>query len=160
MGYTNYICQIKWELYDREKLKDYEYRNNNTEVLIELGKYIDFTDKIVFEEKADIDEDGEYYRIDKKQLLTIVQIYAEKHLKFLERIKSGEPEYPFEKMMTADEYIDEQVKLWKNPNMIYNTDIYRKHIVDSWYYEYEIFELLHIYKTFDSSRYYMLWTGH
>lgn len=170
MGYRNRLCQIKKELFDKEKLKDFDYRHDNTEELIELGKYIDYTDRLKLEEN--IDDDGEYCVMDKSQIVTIINIYAEKHLRYLELIKKGtdgdkpKPEdiLAFRELQlweprTAEQFLDEQIELWKEPSRIYNTNIDCKSIVESWSYEYEIFELLHIYKTFDDTKYYLIWSG-
>lgn len=44
---------------------------------------------------------------------------------------------------------------------ILNTDIEDKyHITTSWSYEYVMFELVHLYKTIDWSKYYLIWCGY
>ena len=56
--------------------------------------------------------------------------------------------------------LNEKILDWSAPRFIYNTKREESNIVESWDYEYALFELLHIYKTFDTEKYYLTWTGH
>lgn len=157
MGYRNYLGQIEKAVYDKSKMEDWEYRDKHIEEFHELGKYVDseIVDNLIYIEKLG-NSDGEHSIIDIESIPIIVNFYATKHLKFLKDLLSGSTT----NHNSAESYLKEQIENWESPQFIYDIGKDNKSIVFSWEYQYLVFELLHIYKTFDTEKYYLTWTGH
>lgn len=162
MGYRNYLGKIEKTVYNKEKMPDWEYRHKNIEEIHELGKYIEqaLLNDLIYVDKLD-DGDCEYSIIDIESIPKIVDFYAKKTLTYFNRIKNGEIDNMSTGLKrTATDFLNEKILDWSAPRFIYNTKREESNIVESWDYEYALFELLHIYKTFDTEKYYLTWTGH
>lgn len=163
MGYRNYLGRIKKSKYDKSKMKDWEYRNKNIEEFYELGKHIDqdLVDNLIYIKKFN-SEDCEYSIIDVESIPKIVAFYAQKHLDFLKKLLVEKPVdekylYP---IANAEDFVKNQIENWETPKYLYNLQKDQENIVSSWEYQYLIFELVRIYKTFDAEKCYLTWTGH
>lgn len=168
MGYRNWICRVRKDV-DLVGLQDYDYCYAVTERIYELGKYVDFEPEIILDLYEDQESpDGEYAIMDVDEIKKIVKWYSSLHLDYLKNLLKTEDELsPEEKLdyefygrrETPTSYVEKQIKRWEDPeNMIYNNDLNSSEIVKSWDFQYEIFELLHIYKTWDHN-YWMVWYG-
>jgi hypothetical protein len=155
MGYRNYLCRIKKEgLIEGKEYFDYD---NEIENLHELGKYVDseISDGLIVLKDLD-DEETEFKIIDIESIPHIVSHYAKKTLKFLESVDKGENQ-----IFDAEKMLKDAILEWNHPEtFIYNIDKKDDSIVRSWSYQYAIFDLIRIYKSFDTEKYYLLWTGH
>ena len=166
MGYRNYFGRILKSDFDKEKLKDIEYRYEHTERLFELGKDVnyDFEIKKFFDYN---DYDTEYAIIELNTILQFVEDYRKRYVKYLERMIKPEEELSEDDKYilkydgnTLKGFIDSEIRNWKNAeSLVYNIKKDDETIVKSWSYNYEIFELLRIYKTFDEENYYLVWIG-
>jgi len=175
MGYRNYISRIKKE--DLAKLLllqdnggiSYSARHDVTERLYEIGKHYDRPEDFeILNDLSDTDTDTEYIVITKNSLKAIIKQYAKMHLNYLNKIK-----IPTEKLDkdniwrrnagyldSCDSYIKSQIHDWKRAEtFIYNLDENTDQIVNSWSYQYEIFELVRIFKSFDYDNYYLIYEG-
>ena len=156
MGYRNYLSKIKKEDFvDCRQLWDYE--DGVITELYELGKYVDseISEGLITIGEDD-SEDGEFSIIDIESIPIIVSHYTEKHLNFLNSLKEGT-----NLQYSPESYIDNQIREWSEPE-IFIYDLYkgREKLVSSWEFQYEIFDLIRIYKTFDVENYYLLWLGY
>jgi len=155
MGYRNYISMIKKE--DFVEGQDWwEYKDEIVE-LHELGKYIDseIRDGLIVESEK-FAEDGEFDIINIESIPHIVSCYAKSFKKFLESLKEGT-----NRIYTSESYIEEQIRRWTDADsLIYNIKKDQDKLVSSWEYQYEIFDLIRIYKTFDVENCHLLWLGH
>ena len=157
MGYRNYLCRIKKLDYVEGK-SYFDYEDNIITELYELGKDVDndLVEGLIVVSSFDEDKDIEFKIIDIESIPKIVSYYAKKHLNFLKSLKDGTSErYNFES------YIDSQIRSWSEPRIfIYDDFKGREKLVSSWDYQYEIFDLIRIYKTFNSENNLLIWTGH
>ena len=156
MGYRNYISKIKKEDYV-EGQDWWDYDDDKIIELHELGKYVDseVRDGLITIGE-DIGEDGEFVIIDVESIPHIVDCYAKSFVKFLESLNNGE-----NRMYDHESYIEEQIRRWSNAKtLVYNIDKDKEKLVSSWEFQYELFDLVRIYKTFDTEKYHLLWLGH
>ena len=153
MGYRNYISSIKKkDFVDCRQLWDYD--DGVITNLYELGKYIDneVREGLITIGESDSD-DGEFCIIDIESIPVIISHFSKKHINFLNSVKSGES-----RQFTLESYIDDQIRQWSRPeSFIYNINKDYDALVNSWEYQYEIFDLIRIYKTFDVENNYLLW---
>ena len=107
----------------------------------------------LFNRKGVQDGQEEYapYVVGKEGLLELINVFQEKITRFYEDLKvdDGEFDYP---SLTAERkqelHINKMIRNWKNGNPV-DLDANSDRIVRSWDYEYQIFELVRILKTFD-----------
>ena len=156
MGYRNYLEKIsKSDYVEGQSFWDYD-----DDIIIELhglGKYIDseLVDDLITISSSD-DGDGEFKIIDIESIPKIVSHYAKKHLDFLKTLDKG-----ITKHFNFESYIKKQIIQWSRPErFVYNIDKNSDKIVRSWEFQYEIFNLIYIYKTFDVEKNFLLWTGY
>ncbi len=158
MGYRNYIARINKEDYVKSRLiDDEEYRHDKTEDLHEIGKYYDSPE----EDWEVIDdfsgEEDEYVVITLESLKSIIKQYANNHLTYLKKL---DEENEFGEVVTSKNYVEGQIRQWSQAeSLVYNIDCSDDELVNSWSYEYTIFDLVRIYKTFDSENYYLIYRG-
>ena len=155
MGYRNYLYKINKQNYVEGKLR-YDYDDNIVTELYEIGKYVDskLVEKLIVIFPSPDDE--EFQVIDIESIPEIITYYSNRHLNFLNSLKDGTSE-----QFTLESYIDSQIRRWSSPkDFIYNVDKNMVSIVNSWEFQYEIFDLLRIYKTFNVEHDYLLWVGH
>jgi hypothetical protein len=156
MGYRNYLYKIKKEDYVKGR-EFFDYDDDIATEIYELGKYLD---NEVREGLSVIDEnncpDTECLLIDIESVLCIISHYAQRHLNFLNTLKRGKnPQY------TMESHLDDQIRKWSRPDdFVYDLDRGRENIVNSWEFQYEIFDLVRIYKTFDTENYFLIWAGY
>ena len=155
MGYRNYLYKINKQNYVEGKLR-YDYDDNIVTELYEIGKYVDskLVEKLIVIFPSPDDE--EFQVIDIESIPEIITYYSNRHLNFLNSLKDGTSE-----QFTLESYIYSQIRRWSSPkDFIYNVDKNMVSIVNSWEFQYEIFDLLRIYKTFNVEHDYLLWVGH
>lgn len=166
--------QVK-EFLERDTVDYYMIKHylNLTEIH-ECGKYFDYdTSKLIKEDCRDCsDDDTEFCIVQPKALLVCAEHYKQNSAKWWRNI------------ITSIDMTDEEIKEdWKNyprgrPNIkerlewhvrdlenkgidVLDTDINDKfHLTTSWTYEYTMFELIHLYKTIDWEKYYLIWLGY
>ena len=155
MGYRNYLYKIKKEDLVEDKSRwDYD---EEIQEIYEFGKYVDaeLRDGLITIKDMD-DEDCEFQIIDIESLVPIITHYASKFSTFLESLKDNTND-----VYNHQTYIEEQITRWSKPDTyIYNLNKNKENLVNSWEYQYEIFDLIRIYKTFDTEKYHLLWLGH
>ncbi len=163
MGYRNYLYKIKKTKFDYKKIEKYgRYREKYFINLYELGKDVDdeLIKNLIYIEKYD-DCGTEFSIIDIESIPIICSNYARKHLIFLKRLIDEKHDKSFWYIKNPDDYVKDEIIKWENPeSFIYNKNKTDNKIVESWEFQYEIFELLHIYKTFDDKKYYLIWQGY
>lgn len=176
MGYRNYIGKLKKDLHRDTSyeyvLKNYGEKDENydyldicelTEELYCFGKYVEFKNLNKYltdyfkEEKihSKLDQEYEFKQISKSGLLLIIEDYrikiSEQYKALIEEGKIKHNDYT--------RFIKGRINIWtcaySKPYNIKNQDS----IVDSWAYEYAIFELVRIYKAFDWENDVMIWYG-
>lgn len=155
MGYRNYLCLLKKE--DFKEGKSYFEYGDELKTLHELGKYVEgeLIDKFTVIYNLD-DEDTEFKIIDIESVLHIIEHYSKKQLSFLQSVKNGENQ-----LFDAQKLLDNQIREWATPQaLIFNIDKKDDSLVNSWSFQYVIFDLIRIYKTFDVEKHYLVWTGH
>jgi len=156
MGYRNYISMIKKEDFV-EGQQWWNYNDDIIEELHELGKYVDMEvrDGLIVTSET-FSEDGEFDIIDIESIPHVVSCYAKSFTKFLESLKDGTNQ-----IYNYESYIEEQIRRWINADsLVYNIDKNKDKLVSSWEFQYEIFDLIRIYKTFDTENYHLLWLGY
>src|SRR3990172_3792545 len=186
MGYRNYIASITKEEYD--KIKDftkkelYEYKNEDIEdgcvgvcdmaekELYGFGKYCEFGDEKFYKPffmNKDLQEnftaEQDFYIVGKDFLKHIIEHNNEK-MKFLyTELISGITD---ENISNIPQKKAEELFNWVRGNAIewthltpYNLDE-GDEITTSWNYEYSIFELVRIYKSFDWKNNIMFYYGY
>ncbi len=157
MGYRNYLSKINKSDYVEGK-SYFDYEDDIITELYELGKDVDreLVEDLIVISDFDNDEETEFKIIDIESIPKIVSYYAKKHLNFLNSLKDGTSE-----RSNPKKYIDDQVRRWSEPRIfIYDDFKGREKLVSSWEYQYEIFDLIRIYKKFDSENNLLIWTGH
>lgn len=120
------------------------------------------------------DELNEYFSeehpiiLDKSGLLCAIEYYRNCVIKEMEEVLSEAPPKCWDKRSHIDRlktYVDDRLrdwtvyKEWGESHNIYNLNPESDNIVSSWYFEYQIFELVRIYKTFDWENNCMLFYG-
>lgn len=147
----------------------HEYRREKVEELYEIGKNYDS-----YPEGFDIihdlsHEDGELIVVSHDSILAIVRDFAQKHLDYLKKMIT-----PYEELSeidkinkdlghldSAEDFVKRQINQFKEPElMVYDADLNSPNLVKSWNYQFELFEILRIYKTFDTEKYYVMYYGY
>lgn len=175
MGYRNYISRVKKTdlakilLLPLDDYKSHRYKRDHTEELYEIGKYYDAPED-GFEVTHDVSGDEEEWKIiTHESLLAIIRQYAKMHLEYLQNCIKPEDEMTelekhereFGHSHTATQFIKGQISQWERPEqLIYNIDLESDELVKSWNYQFVLFEILRIYKTFDTENYYVVYEGH
>ena len=116
-------------------------------------------------------DDFRPYVVTKEALLVAIEIYKKKVIEsyedcFVENTHLCDPffripieEVPKSIQEKCIEHVQEKLLEWKRGYTI-DTDLDDKnHITSSWYYEYSIFNLIHLYKTIDFDKYDLLFYG-
>jgi len=173
MGYRNYLGKVKKSKHDElgsltndqlvNLYGDVENNGDYVDVkeitdhvkLYELGKYCDFditkTTKRFFKEKLPYEDDCEFIIASKEFLESIIEDYKKYIINFYTNIQNNSEE-------KKEYYFKNKITEWVTLNP-YNLDLDNDTIVDSWKYEYAIFELVRIYKTFDWKNYLLIYSG-
>lgn len=170
--------------YAEEQVKDFLERDtvdyymikhylNPTEIH-ECGKYFDYdTSKLIKEGCRDCsDDDTEFCIVQPKALLACAEHYKQNAAKWWrniitsidmtdKEIKEDWKNYP-EGRPNIKERLEWHVRDLENEGIdVLDTDINDKfHLTTSWTYEYTMFELIHLYKTIDWEKYYLIWLGY
>lgn len=169
VGYRNYIGRIKKDDLTKLMLKmSYELKREATEELYEIGKYYSRPDD-GFEIIYDLsDTDTEYMIITRDSLKAIIKQYSEMHLDYLKSLIKTDDELTNEEkakkelgyLDTPKRYIEKKISEWKRPGrLVYDLGTGNR-LVKSWAIEYEVFELVKIYKEFDEEKYHMVYRGY
>jgi hypothetical protein len=162
MGYRNYLSRIPKSVYEEikdlstaELCKKYDGEDNyfsvfdipELEDIHELGKYCDFP---IDDLKSDFftkykDSDCECSIAKKELLLALIEDYRVKVLSWYQNLKD-EPldKHIIHTKTMINEWGGSSWEIWP-----YDIDEKNKTIVSSWKYEYEVFELVRILKSFD-----------
>ena len=169
MGYRNYLGKVSKTKYEElkdltedELIKSYGDDDNwfdaeeisGYKELYEPGKDCDFDENKIqrfFTHKMNFESDIEFSLGSKDFLLYIIENYRDKVKAFYINLETK----------TEKELRDHAKTMrieWVNLTP-YNIDENVDTIVDSWKYEYEIFELVRIYKTFDWKNDVLVYTG-
>ncbi len=189
MGYRNYIARIKKDEYEKIKnfTKDelYAYKSEDIndgyigvydvseeKALYELGKYCEFGEKKFFKPvflneqlQADFQEEHDFFIVGKDFLKHIIEHYNEKVKNFYKELikditneQVSFKEIPQEVSMKLFHHIHGNSMEWiqMTPYDLDNGD----EVTTSWKYEYAIFELVRIYKTFDWENDIMIYYGY
>ena len=168
MGYRNYICQVpksEWiRLRDltEEQLEEefgggfYWGEIPGYKQLHELGKYCDYTDgnllRRFFTHKMDWESDMECWLASKDFLLMIIDDYRKKVADWYKELS----EKPLDDLKRE---MEDKHKKWNGQWLPYNINMEREYLVDSWEYEYVVFDLVRILKTFDYENNVLIYTG-
>lgn len=178
MGYRHYMYAIDKSVVEqikdmtREELikrfmpqneQDYFYHGNlPTEEIYELGKYIEFADQIqatgkplfTHNDTREETEDYDFYVIGKEGWLKLIEIYrgfVVKNYKSL-LVDDDKNDLMVYEPKTAEQkqkyHIESTLREWERGFAI-NTNENTEAITASWKYEYSLFELIRILKTFD-----------
>ena len=178
MGYRHYFysipqteiaeikqCKTNEEFCEWAKNKDYDRDDEWVSVyhigkeLYELGKYVDWAfdmqenNESIFGNK-ELEEMYTDYRpviCTKEDFLVAINKYKENVVKYYKGLLEEDKysKLPIEERWKN--HIEGQLHEWENMFGIcpINTDLSQERINDSWLYEYAIFELVRVYKTFD-----------
>lgn len=184
MGYRNYIGKLKkeinWDMTFNELLNFCKKEKNDeridwvspymlVEEIHEFGKYVNIKKlegnlKHCFnqnEVRKHFESDYEFMEIKKEGLKAIIEeytVYVSNYYESLLKKDEFEDETVEQKCLTA---IKDKLRIWKNDYCVpYNLDKSDENLVSSWEYEYTIFELVRIYKTFDWEKETMIWYGY
>lgn len=156
----------------------------------ELGKYVDSFDKKFFkpvfknkETQKYFTGDGDFYIVQPEFVLHVIEHYTKLIRDYYKKLLNdfyddNEPKAGF--MASKDSPITEQemtsiyalinhvrdmatewgVAAWFKDSVPYNIDLSDSNLISSWKYEYGIFELVKLYKTFDWKRNVMIYYGY
>ena len=127
--------------------------------LYELGKYFEFTKGIVPFYSFDIYKECEceFYIMSKEELKELIIDYHEIIYQYFERMAQG-----VEDEITPEQHIKEKARKWCSKfHDPYYLDQEKTdgEIVNSWSYEYAIFNLVYIYRTFDWENDYLIYSA-
>lgn len=164
MGYRNYLSRVTKDKYKElsslsQKQIFEMYVNDDDDNsgwlnvreitqcidLHELGKYCEF--KVgkngyrFFKEEMDFEEEEEFYVASKQFFLEIIESYRQNVINYYTNLKD-------ETDKNKEYYIKNKITEWTSL-IPYNLDMNEEQIVNSWKFEYAVFELIRIYKTFD-----------
>lgn len=127
------------------------------EEIYEFGKYVEWAfamqekNESIFssEELKECYEDYTPILCSKEDFLSVIDIYKKKIASYLESLLSNDEYATAEQKCQRD--IKDRLDEWKNTfgYSPVNTDLDKAYITKSWLYEYSIFELVRLYKTFD-----------
>lgn len=172
MGYRNYIGKVKKEKYDElsslsnkqivelyDSYGDSLYFNvkeiTELEEIHEFGKYCEFDikkhTKRFFKDKMVFEDDEEFYIASPKFLECVIKDYHNNIINYYNKIMDESDEQ-------KNIYFKSKISEWSSLKP-YNLDLNNDVIVDSWKYEYVIFELVRIYKSFDWDNYLLIYYG-
>jgi hypothetical protein len=156
----------------------------------ELGKYVDSFDKKFFkpvfknkETQKHFVEEHDFYIVQPEFILHVIEHYTKLVKDYYKNLLNDfyDGDKPKAEFMTSkDSPITEQemssiyllikhardmalewgVSGWFEDTLPYDVDLSNSRLVSSWKYEYEIFELVKIYKTFDWKRNVMIYYGY
>ena len=162
MGYRNYFAIIEKEEADKvlnasheeqmqfcvdeirkDWVSDSEYAEEQVKEFLERDT-VDYYLIKHYLNPTEIHECGKYFDYDTSKL-----------------IKEDWKNYP-EGRSNIKERLEWHVRDLENKGIdVLDTDIKDKyHITSSWVYEYTMFELIHLYKTIDWDKYYLIWLGY
>lgn len=166
--------QVK-EFLERDMVDYYMIKHYlNPKEIHECGKYFDYdTSQLIKEDCRDYsDDDTEFCIVQPKALLVCAEHYKQNAAKWWrniiasidmtdEEIKEDWKNYP-EGRPNIKERLEWHVRELEDKHInVLDTDIKDKyHITSSWVYEYTMFELIHLYKTIDWDKYYLIWLGY
>jgi len=163
-------CKTNEEFCDWAESKGYEVERYDGEKpwvsvykigreLCEFGKYVDWAfdmqenNESIFGNQELKERYSDYAPVicTKEDFLFAINKYKEKVVAYYKGLLEGDKEsrLPIEERWKR--HIEGQLTEWKNGfgYCAVNTDLSAKRITDSWLYEYAIFELVRVYKTFD-----------
>jgi hypothetical protein len=176
MGYRNYIGKVSKETYlevkdmmEKELVRKYGHDNVEDEEdsyfepfshlkvqeLYECGKYCDERTTIsrFFTNKLEHESDTEFWMASKELLLEIIESYRQKVASYYRNL--------YEKKDESEIHVHfkEMVSEWERMRPYCLTEETPK-VVNSWKYEYAVFELTRILKTFDWENDVLVYYGH
>lgn len=160
MGYRNYISRIHKLEYTKCKLSGLESLRDKTEDLHEIGKYYDSPDLEIIDNVSD--EDEEYMVITRDSLLAIIKDYSDRHLKFLKSLKPMDElseESVYDNRNSAERFVQNQIRNWSDPEMLVYNLSSKDQLSSSFEVQYEVFDLIRVYKTFNEEKYYLVYRG-
>ena len=182
MGYRNKIALL--EIKVRDEIKDMTYKQLQkwygddyvpcyeiADEVYEIGKYWDH--KFMKQFKKDIftrpstnkqfNEESEFYIVGKEGLKAIIDSYHDKILNYYKSILNPNPaEVEIGWQDTPEKAIQSKLKEWERNKwnvLPYNLDLKKDEVVSSWKFEYQIFELVRLYKTIDETKHLICITG-
>lgn len=189
MGYRNYIARIQKNEYEKiknfTKEELYKYKNEDMDdgcigvynigdkdPLYEFGKHCDFNTKGMFKPiflnkalQAEFTDESDFFIVGKKFLKAVIENYTDKVKKFYSELINDVTneqitfkEIPGEKANKLFEHVRSNSFEWLQMTP-YNLDEGNE-VTTSWKYEYAIFELVRIYKTFDWKNDKMIYYGY
>lgn len=159
MGYRGRLGKIKKTIRDKYFGKSYNevesmlndnespYRLDSHTQLYELGKYIEYNEDFEPFYSFDIYEEceSEFHIMKKEDLKNIIEDYHNKILEYYKDLKEGNED--------IDVFLNGKINEWNSPFNLrpYYLDQEKTDgfIVSSWKYEYAIFNLVYIYRSFD-----------
>jgi hypothetical protein len=171
MGYRNYVGKISNEKYEEgkdltqeesEKLYGEDFWTarelDEFQELHNFGKYCQFEIEDHLEEfytkNKNVYGDCEFHILSKEGFLKIIEWYR---LKIYTYYKDLQSQTEKEK----DAHFSSSVREWEGRfGMPFNLDEDKETVVVSWKYEYSVFELVRIFKTFDWENNKMVWYGY
>lgn len=181
MGYKNYLGYISEFEYKQIKNLTNEqlFKFKNLDInhdylsgrklvtqLFEFGKYVDygnFTKNKFFNNKElndSFNEDGEFVITDKSCLEYFINLYNEKIKEYYLNLSKGIEEYDklnTEQLNSITSHIISMNSEW---NILKPFNLEKgEEITTSWKFEYEIFELIRIYKSFNYKKNYLVYYG-
>ena len=125
--------------------------------IYEFGKYVDWAFKMQERNESifSSDELKERYSdydpvlCSQDDFLAVINIYRDKIASYLQECLTDEEKITSEQQCKKD--VKDRLYYWKNSfnHFPINTDLSNPKICNSWLYEYAIFELVRVYKTFD-----------
>ena len=163
-------CKTVTELCSWGKHKHYPIRGDNDDgyylapydigkEIYDFGKDADWATEIqtknesIFESKElkDFYEDYDPVICSKDDFLYAINIYAQKISEYYENLLAETKDSNLTVEQRCKIHVEKQLREWKNDFRFFpvNTDLSSECINNSWLYEYAIFELTRIYKTFD-----------
>lgn len=156
------IENMTWkEIHDKYNIEyPFEF-TNKLKIMFEFGSYSNFDEDILknsnylFKRKETRLLFSEYYckKVNEKNFLKIIDILRNETKKYYEDIESN--------IDKALKYIEIKKNKWSNKDMPpYNLNKNTDYIIDDNSYEYNIFELVRIYKQIDFSKQQILFIGY
>lgn len=168
MGYRSRLGKIAKTEKEKYKGKSYEevaammgeyfacYRPEAHTQIFGLGKYFEFTKGKTnfYDFDVEEEEDCEFHIMTKEDLKELIRDYHEVICNMYERLAKGEDD--------VQEFINGKVREWRSKflNPYYLDEEHTSgEIVKSWKYEYSIFNLVYIYRTFDWENDYLIYSA-
>ena len=137
--------------------------------VFELGKYceLDYLKpyrKDIFSNKEfnkDCNTDHDFYIIGKEGYEAVIEWFRNRIQSCYESILKQDPNDINEgRVDTVEDFLKKRIRDWKGKYIKpYDINLDREHIVSSWEYEYEIFELVRVYKSIDWDKEVIVITG-